>query len=101
MKKFIRTKEDFTCKHCGAKVAGNGYTNHCPNCLWSRHVDVNPGDRSQPCRGMMRPVKVLAARRGYIITHLCQKCAAVKRNKSAANDSFEALLAIASSVAKI
>ena len=26
-------------------MKGNGYTNHCPKCLWSKHVDINPGDR--------------------------------------------------------
>ncbi|MBR6751902.1 MAG: RNHCP domain-containing protein, partial [Alphaproteobacteria bacterium] len=45
MKQFVKRVENFTCAHCGAEVFGNGYTNHCPKCLWSRHVDNNPGDR--------------------------------------------------------
>ena len=55
---FQKKIENFTCGDCGAKVKGNGYTNHCPVCLWSKHVDVNPGDRQNICGGMMRPVAV-------------------------------------------
>ncbi|MFA6992594.1 MAG: RNHCP domain-containing protein, partial [Candidatus Gracilibacteria bacterium] len=40
-KRFSRTIEDFVCEKCGAKVKGDGYTNHCPKCLWSKHVDIN------------------------------------------------------------
>jgi len=57
-KKFQRQKEDFVCGECGTTVSGTGYTNHCPQCLWSMHVDVNPGDRAAACGGMMEPKKV-------------------------------------------
>ncbi|MEK7158524.1 MAG: RNHCP domain-containing protein, partial [Patescibacteria group bacterium] len=43
---FQRRVEDFTCESCGAQVTGDGYTNHCPQCLVSKHVDVYPGDRA-------------------------------------------------------
>ena len=36
---FIRKTEDFICENCGAVVVGNGYTNHCPACLYSKHVE--------------------------------------------------------------
>ena len=52
---FQRRIENFVCEHCGEKVIGDGYTNHCPKCLWSKHVDVNPGDRMAHCGGMMKP----------------------------------------------
>ncbi|MEK7061411.1 MAG: RNHCP domain-containing protein, partial [Patescibacteria group bacterium] len=43
---FVKKIEDFVCKVCGTKVKGTGYTNHCPNCLYSLHVDEEvPGDR--------------------------------------------------------
>lgn len=38
-KNFTRVIEDFICENCGTEVKGNGYTNHCPKCLWSKHVD--------------------------------------------------------------
>ena len=43
-KKFQRKVEDFICEKCGTKNIGNGFTNHCFKCLWSKHVDINPGD---------------------------------------------------------
>jgi rubrerythrin len=93
---FKKTKEDFVCEHCGKPVVGNGYTNHCPECLWSKHVDVNPGDRAATCLGLMEPVGVTIDRDGYHIHHVCQKCGLERKNKSAPNDSFDALLACAS-----
>ncbi|HYC79501.1 MAG TPA: RNHCP domain-containing protein, partial [Candidatus Binatia bacterium] len=56
MKLFQRTPENFVCENCGTKVSGNGYTNHCPNCLYSKHVDNNPGDRLNKCHGLMEPI---------------------------------------------
>ncbi len=71
---FIRTKEDFICEHCGFAVKGNGYTNHCPKCLWSKHVDIHPGDREEVCRGMMKPVSIET--KGGISSRVVHKCEA-------------------------
>ena len=101
MKKFTRTKEDFTCVHCGARVKGNGYTNHCPKCLWSKHVDINPGDRAEPCGGMMKPVAVDMEHSEYIIIHKCQNCGTIKRCKMTTDDNTDALINLAQSIAKI
>lgn len=90
---FRRTKENFICEHCGAEVAGNGYTNHCPTCLWSKHVDVNPGDRAARCMGMMEPVRIETKGRAYRIVHRCTMCG-VERIVDAANgDAIEILIA--------
>jgi len=94
-KRFTRRVEDFLCEHCARKVAGDGYTNHCPHCLWSKHVDVNPGDRQANCGGLMPPVAVEAASGGYVLTHRCQICGIEKRNKLSDDDNFEAVLEIA------
>lgn len=91
-KKFTRTIEDFVCEHCGAKIKGTGYTNHCPNCLWSKHIDVNPGDRAEACGGMMKPVAVEIKSGDYILVHQCQKCGQKKKNKIAPEDNFENIL---------
>jgi len=91
---FIRNKEDFTCGHCGQAVIGDGYTNHCPVCLWSRHVDNDPGDRAAECRAMMEPVRVDAIGDSYRITHQCLVCGYEKVNTSSPEDRFETLLAI-------
>jgi ribosomal protein L37AE/L43A len=92
---FRRTKEDFVCEHCGTAVTGNGYTNHCPNCLWSKHVDVHPGDRAAECGGMMEPVSVSSKSGEYIITHKCTRCGYEKNNSASAEDSIDVLAEIA------
>ena len=91
-KKFQRTKENFVCENCGFKVKGSGYTNHCPRCLWSKHVDVNPGDRQAACRGMMSPIGVKLKGGEYIILHQCLKCGFEKKNKAAEADDFDIIL---------
>ncbi|MBO4583064.1 MAG: RNHCP domain-containing protein [Alphaproteobacteria bacterium] len=96
MKKFTKTVEDFICAHCGATVTGNGYTNHCPKCLWSRHVDNNPGDRASTCLGMMEPIAAESVSDGFIITHKCQKCGKTIRQHSAENDDIDTIIAISS-----
>ena len=94
MKRFTRRIEDFTCEHCGTLVHGDGYTNHCPQCLWSKHVDNNPGDRESDCGGMMEPIAIESKKDGYIITHKCQECGKIIRQHSAENDNFDSILKI-------
>lgn len=92
-KNFIRQKEDFTCEKCGTKVRGTGYTNHCPNCLWSKHVDKNvPGDRAELCWGLMEPTGVELDHGEYSLLHRCQKCGKITKNKTSQNDNFEKIL---------
>ncbi|MCG2693294.1 RNHCP domain-containing protein [Candidatus Parcubacteria bacterium] len=93
-KKFTRKTEDFICKHCNAKVKGTGYTNHCPKCLWSRHVDINPGDRENSCGGMMEPVAVEKNGEELVIIHRCGKCGEKKRNKTVENDNMNAVISL-------
>jgi rubrerythrin len=95
MKQFNRKKENFVCENCGEKVKGNGYTNHCPNCLWSKHVDINPGDRQEECKGLMVPVDLEKQGQDYVIIHKCQKCGAIRRIKTTENDNFDAILQLA------
>ena len=66
VKRFSKCVEDFTCEECGSPIEGNGYTNHCPNCLYSKHVDINPGDRKSTCGGIMAPIRVLSVRESVI-----------------------------------
>lgn len=91
---FIRTKEDFICEHCGAEVVGNGYTNHCPQCLWSKHVDVDPGDRASACGGLMEPTDVHTKDGEYVLIHTCVRCGHVKPNKVAKGDNFDTVVAL-------
>lgn len=92
---FQKTVEDFACGHCGHKVKGTGFTNHCLKCLWSKHVDVNPGDRAATCGGMMKPIDLELEKQEYILTHMCEKCGYTKRNKLSPDDDFDAALMVA------
>lgn len=100
-RRFQRTIEDFNCEHCGFAVQGTGYTNHCPSCLWSRHVDIMPGDRQALCGGQMEPVAVEKKSDTYRILHRCQVCATEKWNQSAPEDNFTRLIEIAELQGKI
>lgn len=91
-KKFKRKKEDFICQHCGIKVKGTGYTDHCPKCLWSKHVDINPGDRKSLCKGMMEPQEIEIKGDDYLIYYKCEKCGYQHRVKSSPEDNFEDIL---------
>ena len=94
MKQFVKRIEDFNCARCGAVVHGNGYTNHCPKCLWSKHVDNTPGDRLSTCGGMMEPVSVEQVSGEFIITHKCQKCGKTIRQRTCDNDDMDAIIAL-------
>lgn len=92
MKVFIRRLEDFTCARCGADVKGNGYTNHCPKCLWSRDVDINPGDRASGCGGLMRPIRAESAGNKFIVVHKCEKCGKTARCRASENDDISRII---------
>ena len=90
-RKFTRTIEDFVCEQCGQTVKGDGYTNHCPDCLFSKHVDINPGDRAEECQGLMEPIAVEIKSGEYTILHRCLRCGFERKNKATDKDNFEEL----------
>lgn len=92
---FQRRTEDFRCGQCGLFVEGDGYTNHCPACLFSRHVDVHPGDRAAACGGLMKPIALEPDGEAYRLTHRCLSCGEAKRNRTDERDDREALLGLA------
>ncbi len=101
-KRFSKNDEGFLCAHCGKKVAplGKSSRNHCPFCLWSLHVDINPGDRANACRGSLRPVAAVTdPRKGFILIHKCEACGALVRCRAALDapvqpDDAEKLIAL-------
>lgn len=96
--KFTRTIEDFSCSNCGFSVSGNGYTNHCPKCLWSKHVDENPGDRAAQCGGMMKPSSSFQKDGKWFVTQVCQVCGHTRNNTVNDEDNFDALVNIVNEV---
>lgn len=99
VKQFQKLVEDFVCEACDREVEGSGYTNHCPECLVSKHVDIFPGDRLEECQGLMDPVALEMKGSRYRITHHCRECGYEKVNDTQEEDSSEALYALAKKLA--
>ncbi|HLD71821.1 MAG TPA: RNHCP domain-containing protein [Candidatus Peribacteraceae bacterium] len=92
---FISRQEPFDCEQCEAHVLPlehGSCRNHCPVCLWSKHVDLEgPGDRASECQGLMQPVLLdQDGKKGWMILHRCTLCHAEKRNKAAPDDDLTA-----------
>lgn len=90
---FIPREESFTCEHCGVDVhpLGSGtYRNHCPQCLFSKHVDRDgPGDRLSLCLGLLEPISIdQDGKKGLMIQYHCVKCQKVSRNRAASDDNI-------------
>ncbi|MEA4832230.1 MAG: RNHCP domain-containing protein [Oscillospiraceae bacterium] len=94
MKTFTKNDNGFICAGCGAQVMPLGYSSrdHCPKCLMSLHVDINPGDRANECGGKLIPISVQPdSKKGFVIIYVCEKCGGSARCR-AANDDDTALL---------
>lgn len=99
MKKFSKRVENFVCEVCGTKVKGNGFTDHCPNCLWSKHVDINPGDRSAECDGLMEPVGITQGKEDKLrIVYRCQKCGYQRVNNAVPEDNLERIIQLSTNL---
>ncbi len=90
----------FTCIRCKSAVNGvswgTSHRNHCPRCLWSRHLDEEPGDRACACRGAMEPIGIEVRRDGeWAIIHRCSGCGVLRTNRIAGDDHELALLGLA------
>jgi len=123
-KKFYKTKSfgldhksdayqrtiGFICLNCKFQVrsdiafSGVLNRNHCPFCLWSRHVDHwQAGDRLSACKMPMRPIgltfKKLKNKYGLalgelMLIHQCSDCQAISINRIAADDDIQKILEI-------
>jgi DNA-directed RNA polymerase subunit RPC12/RpoP len=95
---FLRS---FRCGHCGVDVSvdapGTSHRNHCPHCLWSRHLDRNvPGDRKAGCSGAMEPIAVtVRGERRWVLIHRCANCGRLRLNRTAGDDNLLLLMQLA------
>ncbi|EKD76725.1 MAG: hypothetical protein ACD_43C00009G0004 [uncultured bacterium] len=87
-KKFQRRVEDFDCAACGYQVHGTGYTNHCPKCFVSKHVDNQPGDRAATCGGNMPVVQVFFQQGKWRLVQKCERCGEQKQNRVQPGDDM-------------
>lgn len=87
----------FVCSNCKKEVATSGnigthQRNHCPFCLYSKHVDEIPGDRKATCHGLMKPIGLTFKQEGegkvgeLMLIHRCEKCGKISINRLAGDD---------------
>ena len=96
MKKFNMIDEAFICENCGKKIEKLGYTarHHCPYCLYSKHVDINPGDRLNTCMGLLKPIGIEKFKDTYKILYKCTKCNKEHKNIMAKDDDMNMIIEI-------
>lgn len=100
---FVKNDNEFNCINCNRKVEKLKYTSrdHCNYCLHSIHVDITPGDRANPCKGLLVPINVIdTSKKGKVIVYRCSKCGAEVRNIVANDDNEEAIYKIVENYAK-
>lgn len=95
-----RTDSSFTCRVCRARIEARGFgtahRNHCPRCLWSVHLDEEPGDRHASCRQPMEPIAIEVRKDGeWAIVHRCTGCNLLRTNRIGGDDAERPLLALA------
>jgi hypothetical protein len=102
-------KEVFLCSNCGRlaplpKLIGTENRNHCPFCLWSKHLDLRKaGDRKSNCKAGMKPIALTFKQEGkdkwgrlkqgeLMLVHKCTSCGKISINRIAGDDnSYEIL----------
>lgn len=96
MKQFNMIDENFICENCGKKVQKANYTarDHCPYCLYSKHVDINPGDRQNTCKGLLKPVGIEKFKDTYKILYKCTKCNQEHKNIMANDDDMNEIIKV-------
>lgn len=94
MKKFNMIDEEFICENCKSIVKPLGYTarDHCNICLYSKHVDINPGDRLNECKGLLKPIGIEKFKDTYKIIYKCEKCNEVHKNIMAKDDNYDLII---------
>lgn len=91
---FMELDEEFICENCGKKVKKLLYSSrdHCPHCLFSKHVDINPGDRMNSCKGLLRPVEIEKFKDTFKIIYKCEKCNDIHKNIMAKDDNMNEII---------
>lgn len=94
MKKFTMKDENFICENCGHNVEKLNYTarDHCPICLYSKHVDILPGDRMNTCKGLLKPIGIEKFKDTYKIIYKCEKCSELHKNIMANDDDMDLII---------
>ena len=92
--------ESFICEHCHKMVQKLNYTarDHCPHCLYSKHVDIFPGDRLNECQGLLKPIGIEKFKNTYKIIYQCDKCHEFHKNIMAQDDNMDKIIELSSQI---
>ena len=99
MANFTEIDEEFVCENCGKEVPKLNYScrDHCPYCLYAKHVDILPGDRAETCYGMLEPIGIENnSKKGFVIVYRCKKCGMIRKNISAKDDNMSLIIKLSS-----
>ena len=94
MKRFNMIDEGFTCENCKKEIIKLNYTarDHCNYCLYSKHVDILPGDRKNTCQGLLKPIGIEKYKDTYKIIYKCLKCGELHKNIMANDDNMDIII---------
>lgn len=100
MKLFTKLDEEFICEKCKQKIGKLNYTarDHCNHCLYSKHVDINPGDRQNQCKGLLKPIGIEKFKNTYKIIYKCEKCKQIHKNIMATDDNIELIIELSKNI---
>ncbi len=102
----------FACSHCNGwapinEHIGTHNRNHCPHCLWSKHLDEEKlGDRKSDCHSGMEPLALTFKEEGsdryggershrigeLMLVHECVADGQLRINRIASDDNTDQLL---------
>lgn len=90
---FKMINESFDCENCKTQIEkhpSGSARNHCPKCLYSKHLDKDsPGDRLSACHWLMKPIwQDMKKNKWTMLVHNCERCWKKILNKLAPDDNF-------------
>lgn len=97
---FVTNNQSFVCVECGRKVEKHPTSsrNHCNHCLTSLHVDIDPGDRKNDCKGIMDPIGLEIKSGKTQIVFQCETCGKIGKNIVAKDDNPEKIIELSITV---
>ena len=100
MKQFTKLDEEFICENCKQKIEKLNYTtrDHCNHCLYSKHLDINPGDRQNTCKGLLKPIGIEKFKNTYKIIYKCEKCNQIHKNIMANDDNMDLIIELSKNI---
>ena len=100
MKRFNMIDDNFICNNCGKNITKLNYTarDHCNYCLYSKHVDILPGDRKNTCQGMLKPIGIEKFKDTFKIIYQCEKCHTIHKNIMANDDNMDLIIELSKGI---